>query len=776
MKEFSKNFRRQKTTGWLSIISLSLGTMVAIMIGMWSINEFSFDNFHKDGDRMYRIIGQAFINNTLTKVANDESTVTSDEKILASIPEVEQFTYFTPWKEQFNVEVNHITFSAIPSLTAKENFFSFFSFPLKEGDPETVLNVHGNVVIDETMASRMFPGRNALGETVKINGNDVEVTGVMYDMPRNSHIQARIIIAEGRNRDRDNDNREVTYYMLAKGTDRTELERKLTQAACEQVKYPYLKNLDYQIKLQSLKDIHFDEEHYLSDDAIKSSKPVVNIFISVGIVILLLSCINFTNLFVSNSFLRAKSIGIKQVQGAHRSTLRLGFYLETACYTTVALAVGSFLAVTLTPYFNQYVNSNLHVDFGSVELYVFLLLLFIFVVFAAGSMPAFKIARMNPVETLKGTYRGRPMSFFQRGLTILQFTASIALLLIALLINNQVRFMQSQNVGFNKENLIYVFADINSADTYKTIHNELTKEPSVVNVTMKYGLPTERSSGMTVKKSGDEKSQSFEAAYIASNYFDVMDMQMLEGENPFGKYEGDDYCVLNETAVELLGLQNPIDQTIVLMDNWPRIIKGVVRDAQMRSFRKTTDPQIYLTERYWGSMPLLIKISGEPQKTIAAVEKRWKTIFPNMPFEYHFLDEEFEKMYTSENNLRNMLSYAMVIGFTISVAGLFAMALYSTQRRRKEIAIRKVTGATVRDLLQLLNKSFMLWILIAFILGSLMAWFFMEKFWLKSFIAQAPLSVGVFVGVGLVACLVALLTVSWQTWSAATTNPVKVIN
>ncbi len=781
MKEFIKNFRKQKTTGWLSIISLSLGTMVAIMVGMWSINELSFDNFHKDGDRIYRITEQAYINNNLTKIPADESEVTIDEQYLANNPELEQFTYLLNFdNDRLSVQVNHIEYTSIPTVFTKENFFTFFSFPLKEGNPETALDIPGKVVIDETTASRMFPRGDAMGQMIKLNGNDYEISGVMYDIPRNSHLQVRMIIPLKNSPLQSllNSSLYPIYYKLAKGTDVAALERKLTLAAHE--KKDYLKNVDFQIKLQPLKDIHFGRGEFRFESAITGSKMEVRIYISVAAVILLLACINFTNLFVSNSFLRAKSIGIKQVQGAHRSSLRWDFYLETACYTVVSLVAGLFLAVAMTPYFNQYTNSNLYIDFGSVGLYVFLLVLVVVVVAVAGSMPAFRIARMNPLETIKGTYRGHPMSVFQKGLTVLQFTTSIALLLVTLFISNQVDFMLNQNTGFNKENVIYSFANIHLDEQYETLRNELMKTPAVTDVTLKNCLPTVWYTGMIVKKTNDDKSQSFECLYIKSNYFDMMGMQILEGENPIGKYEGSTFCVLNETAVRLLGLENPVDQTILMMDN-PFIIKGIIRDAQVRSLHKSTDPQVYVSTDYlgWessGYVPLLIKITGEPQKAIAAIEKQWKTVMPDTPFEWHFLDEEYEKMYTSENNLRNMLSYAMIIGFAISVAGLFAMALYSTQRRRKEIAIRKVTGATVMDLLQLLNKSFMLWILIAFILGSLMAWFFMERFWLKSFIIQAPLSVGIFVGVGLVACLVALLTVSWQTWSAATTNPVKVIN
>jgi putative ABC transport system permease protein len=365
-------------------------------------------------------------------------------------------------------------------------------------------------------------------------------------------------------------------------------------------------------------------------------------------------------------------------------------------------------------------------------------------------------------------------------LTIVQFTASIALLLITLLINHQVDFMLKRDAGFNKENIIYSYMILQSDEQYETLRNELIKEPEVMDVTLKNGLPSLWFTGTIAKKNADDNGQSFECLYIKPNYFDMMGMQILEGENPVGKYDGSNVCVLNETAARLLGLENPIDQSIFLMAR-PFVVKGVVRDAQVRSLHKNTDPQVYMSMSFlektqFTYIPALIKITGEPQKAVAAIEKQWQKVMPGTPFEYHFLDEEYEKMYTSERNLRNMLSYAMFIGFVISIAGLFAMAFYSTQRRRKEIAIRKVHGASVRDLLRLLNKSFMLWVLIAFILGSLIAWVFMEKFWLKSFIAQAPLSVGIFAGVGLTACVIALLTVSWQTWSAATVNPVEIIN
>ena len=781
MREFIKNFKRQKTTGWFSIISLSLGTMTAIMVGVWSINEYSFDRFHKDGDRIYRVTGQAFINNTLTRIFSDESLVTVDEQYLANNPQVEELTHFVyDLNERLSVELNQVSYPKIPVIMARENFFSFFTFPLKEGNPETALDIPGKAVIDETTATLLFPKEKALGQMLKISGVDYEVSGVMYNIPRNSHLQASIVVPQ-KNSPLEQIigiSNVITYHKLAHGADVVELEQNFTSAARE--KMEYLKNLDYQVRLQPLKDIHFGSGEFMQDRAVTGNKTEVMIYISVAAVILLLACINFTNLFVSNTFLRAKSIGIKQVLGARRSRLRKDFYTETAWYALASIVMGLYLAFANMPIYNQHTGSSLFIDFASAELYIFLLALFVVIVLAAGTMPAFKIARLNPVETIKGKYRGQPMSVVQKGLTIVQFTASIALLLITLLISHQVNYMLKQDVGFNKENIVYAFAALESHEQYETLRNELMKEPPVMDVTLKNHLPTVWGSGLPMRNNGDEKATPFDCGYIKPNYFDMLGMQIIEGENPIGKYEGTYVCVLNETAVRLLGLENPIDQTILAMDI-PFVVKGVVRNAQVRSFHKSTDPQIYVTMSYFmgrrpGYAPVMVKIAGDPKTAIAAIEKQWKTVLPDAPFECHFLDEEYTKMYASEVNLRNVLTYTMFIGFAISVAGLFAMALFITQRRRKEIAIRKVLGATVMDLLRLLNKSFMLWIFISYILGSVLAYVFMKMFWLKSFIVQAPLSAGIFVGVGFIACLVALLTVSWQTWSAATTNPVKVIS
>jgi putative ABC transport system permease protein len=235
--------------------------------------------------------------------------------------------------------------------------------------------------------------------------------------------------------------------------------------------------------------------------------------------------------------------------------------------------------------------------------------------------------------------------------------------------------------------------------------------------------------------------------------------------------------VINERCAEILGLDNPLEQFIDMMGT--RLpIKGIIRNAQVRSFHTEPDPQMYFSFFSVGDTgnPIFFKYVGDLQQVIGVIEQAWKEREPDYPFEYHFLDETYRQLYTSEMNTGKVLWFAIVITFMISVAGLFATAFYSTQRRRKEIAIRKVHGASIWDLLQLLNKGFILLILTAFVLGSVVAWFFMEKFWLKTFVVQVPLHLGVFAGVGLVACLVALLTVSWQTWSAGTTNPVEVIN
>jgi putative ABC transport system permease protein len=343
-----------------------------------------------------------------------------------------------------------------------------------------------------------------------------------------------------------------------------------------------------------------------------------------------------------------------------------------------------------------------------------------------------------------------------------------------------VDYILSYDLGFDKEHVIYMKGSDNIKQNYKTLEEEFLREPSITAVSRKNALPTDWTQGWTVSRIPSDNSQPIlmEMCYVHPNYFDFFGMKIVDGENPFflESTEMSD-VVINETAARLLGYEQPVGEMIDMGGPENRLtIRGVVRNAHTKSLHQDVDPQVYckIIEENWWNPVFFFKISGNPQRAITFIEQKWKEREAEYPFEYHFLDDTYKQLYTSEMNAGKVFSFAMLISLMITVAGLFAMAYYSTQRRVREIAIRKVYGASLKNIFVMLNKSFVLWVGIAFAIACPAAYFGLHK-WLSAFVIQTPLSVWVFLAVGAIALLVTLLTTGFQTWKAATENPVKAI-
>ena len=779
MNEFFKNFRKQRAVGLLYICSLSLGIMVSILVGLWAINELSFDNFHRDRERIYRNVVHTVQNGNPVKFGSFIRFIGETAK--AECPAVEDMCRVIP--TSVNILANNTLHIKQTAFVADNNFFSFFSFKLKQGDPAHVLSAPYKAVISEKAALRFFPGQDPVGQTFRIENTEFEVSGVMKAMPSNSSLQADIVFTFSPSGifledERYNDTVDcLTFFLMHKDADLSAFPEQLIKAFAKV--QPGIERLGYQIELEQLNKMHFSTG-FVIEPVRKGNFQLIMILAITALVILIISCINFINLFISTSFIRAGTIAVKKVHGAGKGMLVREFYMETSCYVLVSIVIGLYLAHVILPVFNNFTQSSLAIDYLSGHVYLFIALLFAGTVLLAGTFPAFHLTNLNISEALKGKYRGLQMSFIQKCLVVLQFTASIALLIVVIFMQKQLNFIMAQDLGFNKENVLYVQGYNNFSNNYDAVRGELLKYPAIKDITMKTSLPTVWTLSMQVKKEGSEETPvTAEMNPVKSNYFEFFEMEFVTGDNPFRSEQFTRDIVINERCAELLGIMdNPLEQVIDFVGTRVKFtVKGVIRNAQVRSFHTEPDPQMYSSFYFYGDTgnPIFFKIAGDPQQAIRIIEQIWKEKEPDYPFEYHFLDETYRQLYASEINTGNILWFAIVITFLISVAGLFAMAFYSTQRRRKEIAIRKVHGATEWDLLKLLNRELMLLILIAFVLGSAVAWVFMEKFWLKTFTVQVPLHAGVFVGVGLVACIIAALTVSWQTWSAATTNPVEVI-
>lgn len=783
MKQFIRNFNKQKVVGTLNICSLSLSIMVSIVVGLWAINELTYDNFYPDGDRMYRVVQNFELNGKPIRAATSFKPL--GEIAEKELPSIEKMCRIV--SRTMGVTFHNMVHFGVPSLVTDHNFFSFFGFPLKEGDIETAFSGTNNAIITESAARKYFPDEDPIGQRIVSHGYDFFISGIMYDIPRNSHIQAEVILpmfGSFKSWEWDSGFYYDTYFILSPSADLNLIVERLTQIN-KAGAGDFLKNAYNEVGLELVRDIHFSKTEPGFDNAVKGDKSFLQILVFTALVILIIGCINFTNLFISTAFIRARSIGIKKSQGAGRRTLILEFYKETAVYVFISVVGGLLLAMLTLPVFNNYTGSTTVLDFYNPQLYVFLFCLIIVTILIAGSFPAFRMTKFGIIETIGGKFRGKKMSAFQKALVIIQFTSSISLLIIVFFFGRQIDTLLSQDLGFDNKNVFYVNGWGAFGADYKSLRNELRKNPAIADVAMKqYDLPLRMGNGVGVRSLDGDEAILIDLSEVSPNYFDFFDMEFLAGENPLWLETAANsrYCVINEAAARALGLEdNPVDasfmyisigQKLIENDGKTYTVKGVIRDSYVKSLHETPGAQMYLNLSRDDHNPIFIRTVGNPQDAIQAMEKMWKEINPNVPFEYHFLDETYDAQYKAEMNARNVLSYALLITFIISAAGLFAIAFYSTQRRIKEIGIRKINGAKVTDLLLLLNKDVVVWVVISFLIACPIAYVFLYN-WLDDFVVKTSLSWWVFLIAGVLSALVALITVSYQTWRTATTNPIE---
>ncbi len=783
IRQFTRNFNKQKVVGLLNIGSLSLGVMVSVVVGLWAMNELSFDDFHPGGERMYRIVNIFEMNGSEIHAAS--AFKPHGEIAAAEIPGIEDMCRVVVEPRQGITLHGKVAFG-FRTLIADDNFFTFFNFPLIEGDPATAFSGPTGAIITESAARKYYPDEDPVGQPVALHGHDLTITGVMRDFPKNSHVQADFVFpmfGVFASEEWDGGFYYDTYLLLRPGTDVAPVEEKLSEIFRRSLSSTLQSQLGRTV-LEPLADIHFSDTALEFESAVRGNKGVLKTFIFTALIILIISCINFTNLFVSTSFLRAKAIGVKKSCGATKASLVRDFYLETLCYVVIAVAAGVVLAHLTLPVFNGFTHSDTALSLADPRLWVFLLPLTCAIVAMAGSFPALYMTRFGIVETLRGKFKGKRASWFQKGLMTVQFTASVFLLIVVLFFGRQIDAILGHDLGFDNRNVLYVNGWGGFGTDFEQFRREMTRDPSVSDVAMQqYDLPMHMGEGAVAETLDGARSTVADLQQVSENYFEFFDMEFVWGANPLGleSAAADRLCVVNERMMELLGLDySAHDPQFVYKginasdegEGKVFTIRGVVRDSYVKSLYEAPGPMVYTTLGRETHNPIFFRIAGDPQDALRAIEEKWTAVNPDVAFEARFLDDAYDGMYRREIDSRNVLSYALIITVLITVAGLFAMNYYMSQRRVKEIGIRKINGAEIGDLLLLLNRGILWQMALSLAFASAAGWLFLHG-WLKGFIVRTPLSPWVFALAGLAACLLALATVSWQTWKTATANPVE---
>lgn len=777
---FVRGFARQKMVGILSVGSLAVAIGVAVLVGVWAVNEFRFDRFSEDREQIYLAMPKYLINGGEFESPTIHKPF--GEVVKQRFPEVLSMCRVVAFTE--DVKVGDEIFADVEFYMVDSNFFNFFGYELKVGDGGSCLQNPRGVVIDESTARRFFPGENAVGKylTDGIYHEECQVVGIMPDMPENSHLKPRIVapfLGYLRNRaDWSGTDCFMTYFKVGDQQAIPKLEKEIVEVAYEG--NASLREGLLSFVLNPLKDLHFMSLN--NSGTIAGGKVYVLGIVVLALAVLLIACVNFVNLFVATSFMRAKAVGVKKTLGEERVWLMKEFYMETFYYVAVALGVGLLLALLVLPLFNELMDCRLQIDFKGLPLYLLVGGIAGFVWLLSGTFPALYMTRFPAADVLKGQFKGKKLSVLQKGLVVMQFAVSAVLLVSVFFIQKQVHFMVHKELGFDKEHVIYVpDSGFGFSDRFEAFRAEMMRFPVFTDVAMKNGSITYASFLQYAKREKGDQGIMMEFCDVSPNYLNMLGIPLVAGQLP-DEEEGSHspYCVVNETAAKLLGGKNDlVGKSIVVhfFEEKPVIVKGIVKNVQTKPLYEQVDPQIYfpIKQRRVGDIhSIFFKVKGDPHEAIRLIGEKWKVYNPGYLMRYHFLDEVYAGMYREEQRLSRVLWVVMAVAGVITVVGLFAMAYYVTQRRTKEMGLRKINGAGTGDLLLLLNREFLMWVGVSLVVSFPLAYWLVEH-WLEGFAERTEMSWWVFAGVAVIAGVVALATVSYITWKAARVNPVEVL-
>jgi putative ABC transport system permease protein len=777
-----RNILQNKALGAFNVLGLSIGLAGTLLIMSWVSLELNFDSFFEKKDRIYRIeISSGTGANALRSCSSQQGL---GPEALQKYPEVQEFARIreklrTPFKVDENL------FYVDKGLAADSSFFSVFSYEQKYGDPTKALRNRNSVVIDEYLAAKYFGKGNPVGESLQIDGKLYTIEAVIENVPPNSHLQFHFVTPMLNEPDYWHGNKwgsdNCVQYLVVNGNiDKDDLAQKLTSMLFEHA--PMWKEYKVELQLMPLKDLHFSQG-YILEFAKKGDKRNVVLLLSVAILILFIACVNFANMFLSASLKRIQSMGVKMVSGAKRKEVVKELLIEIFIYAGLSLMLGIIWVEAALPYFSQELNTQLHINYLGVDFLYMVLALAGVVLLIAFFIAILYFWRFNLVVVLKSGVSGsfRKKHTFQYSLITLQFAIAIGLIISVLVIQKQMHYFQSMKLGFDKENVAYThtLGAFSSLQSLETLKQDLLNEPGIVGITARSCLQTDwENGGFMINKKYPEDKVHGEMVAVNQDYFEVMNIPFIEGEAAFN-FQSDkrQYCVINQTAARALKLKPPYKGKEVFSVNGGKnlIISGVIADVYTKSLSQQVTPIMYTRawEFYEGGV-ILYRLQGRPGPSVDAIKTYWQDQNSQLPFSLSFLDQTYNQLYRTEKGMQTLLSWFSGLSLLLTAMGLLAMVFHLTQAKSKEIGIRKVNGATLKQIIYWLNARFVRWVLVAFVIAVPITWYVMHN-WLQTFAYRTTLNWWLFPLAGLVALVVALITVSWQTWWAANRNPVETL-
>src|SRR5882757_9464722 len=770
-----RNIVRHKAFAAINIAGLAIGMACSIFILLWVQNELSYDKFHKNAGTIYRL--------TASGATNSGPMV---PELKAKIPAIKNFVRFSqPTTTVFEMGTKRFEEKAV--FYADSTLLQVFSFPLMNGNAKTALTRPDAVLITEDMAKKYFGNEDPIGKILKRDNKDnLVVTGVLKNIPANSHLQFDFImpmsaIAQSDWRLRDNIWASYDFYdyiQLDKDFKATpaalaQLSRQVNEIVGEHIKENAPNN-----RLQALTDIHLHSDYHSGLPG-QGNIQYVNTFSVVALFILAVACINFMNLATARSARRAKEVGLRKVVGAGRMQLIGQFLGESLFISFIALLIAVGIVCLLLPVFNNLAGKELSIHLLDGKLIALLLGIALFTGLISGSYPALFLSGFKPVQVLKGNMKmmGGNLNF-RNGLVVVQFVVSIVLLAGTAVVYRQLNYIRNRDIGFNKSNLLYMPMTGEMGDKQRALKAELKTNPLTANFTTisdpisnlssdTYGVEWE---GSTV----EDRKIWFTKAWVNDGFFDVLQMKMASGRAlSTAEFADSGNYVINEKAAKIMGMTpaTAIGKSLTFNGDKGMIV-GVVKDFNFKSVQTAIEPMILAFNKWNEGIVLVRTQPGKAEATIQALEKISKLLNPSFPFSYGFVDQDINNLYKGEQQMGSLFNVFAIIAIFISCMGLYGLSAFMAEQRTREIGVRKVLGASVFNVVYLLSTGFTKLILIAIAIAIPIAWFATNK-WLSSFAYRVNVGWAIFLIASLGALAIAWITVSYESVKAAIVNPIK---
>lgn len=772
----------------INILGLAVGVACCLLVAVYVVDELGYDRFHEKSDRIYRVVLHRHGESETTHQAVTPPAFAPVFK--AEFPEiVESVRFFDVGRTL--VRHDEAKFFEPKVYFADSTVFDVFTLPLKVGDPKTALTAPNTVVVSEFIARRYFGDVNPVGRTLTLNEGEMTVTGVMEDVPRQSHLDLNILASFQSMYDFQTEERLsnwhwqqfFTYVLLKEGADPRVLTNKIDQLLRRQADpNTSAQGFTYDAALQPLLDVYLKSSHLRFNWGRSGNITYVYALASIAIFILLIACLNFMNLSTARSTRRAREVGMRKVIGARRRQLIAQFLGEATLTAMLALGLAIIFTEAALPAFGDVVDKELDLVYRSGPIIPMLIAFGLLVGLAAGSYPAFFLSSFRPARVLKGTGdpSGAGFTTVRRVLVVTQFAISITLMIGTAIVYRQLEYVRSVNLGYERELIAKLPLRGSMDENVHAVKAELLRHSSIAGAAASWGSPGSFAPGDGIRLPGREAQWPARVFTVDHDFVEVYGMELVAGRDFRRDFVSDENSafLLNESAANGLGwsTEEAIGQEI-WWDAWGQDaikkgrVVGIVRDFHYSSLHETVEPAMLTLHPVYGQLSVKVR-AGAIEEAVAAMKLEWEKWAPEWPFEYEFLDEELAQQYADEKKLATLTAVFAGLAILVACLGLFGLASYVVERRTKEIGIRKTLGASVQGLVVLLSREFALLVAVAFMLAVPMAYLTTSR-WLRDFAYRVDVEPWVFAWAGAVGLLIALATVSFHTVRTAFTNPVR---